>query len=189
MGIFNLAPSPLTAMSLGCHTLSWVQSESLWHSHTFLYIHVQLSGGGWGDGYYETSQKNSSSGNYRRSKEKKQSEKKSFWVKYEAWRGIERVRTWENKGGGGDIAVWEAHHSLLIKLKGMWCFCVKAAVGHFSFKGLNLTQSCTNFKSPRRLHCFQIELAFTKPALLFFCNLHLSNVKLSHQKRCCTPWR
>lgn len=113
--------------------------------------------------------------------------KKSFWVKYEAWKGIERVRTWENKGGG--IGVWEAHHSLLIKQKGMWCFCVKAAVGHFSFKGLNLTQSCTNFKSTRRLHCFQIELAFTKPALLFFCNLHLSNVKLSHQKRGCTPWR
>lgn len=98
-------------------------------------------------------------------------------------------REWEPEKTRGGTVVWEAHHSLLIKQKGMWCFCVKAAVGHFSFKALNLTQSCTNFKSTRRLHCFQIELAFTKPALLFFCNLHLSNVKLSHQKRGCTPWR
>lgn len=110
----------------------------------------------------------------RRSKVEKKLLSK-IWGMEEDWES-ENLR----KQGGG-IVVWEAHHSLLIKQKGMWCFCVKAAVGHFSFKGLK--------KSTRRLHCFQIELAFPKPALLFFCNLHLSNVMLSHQKRGCTPWR
>lgn len=149
---------------------------------TLFYIYMCSSQEG-GKGMVTMKQVRKTGGARKRSKVKKKLLSK-IWGMEGDWES-ENLRKQE----GGGIGVWEAHHSLLIKQKGMWCFCVKAAVGHFSFKGLNLTQSCTNFKSTRRLHCFQIELAFTKPALLFFCNLHLSNVKLSHQKRGCTPWR
>lgn len=150
---------------------------------TLFYIYMCSSQEG-GKGMVTMKQVRKTGGARKRSKVKKKLLSK-IWGMEGDWES-ENLR---KQGGGGGIGVWEAHHSLLIKQKGMWCFCVKAAVGHFSFKGLNLTQSCTNFKSTRRLHCFQIELAFTKPSLLFFCNLHLSNVKLSHQKRGCTPWR
>lgn len=69
----------------------WV---TLTQSHFSIYICAALRRGVRGWLLWNKSEKQEEQG-------KEVKWKKSFWVKYEAWKGIERVRTWENKGGGG----------------------------------------------------------------------------------------